>query len=479
MSSNAPDPTPAPSKAPSKPSPTTTPAAPSSPARSAKGGSAKPGNKPKAKVEGEEKEKKSGGGGRGGGRGGSTSSKKDAAPPAAAPSEGLSNLQSMIASLKDDPLAAGTASPPRSTSSPSTGRPKGGSHRKTASGNANTPTINVPPPQSSLPPSNLNPYAGGFLPGTLGPISDMRDEALITPTASQFDLMTGRPRGVVGEQEFVDYDSLANGAEIPGFGPVAGMAASSFNFPQSQQSIAQQQHFLQIQQQQQQFQMQQQLAALQYGGIGGMQAAANQRFQQSEVSQTNDLIAEQLAIQQQLESLRLQQENLLLRFGDMQNASLLASSPILTQNLSTHRRVPSAQSSAGTMGSFGQGLSNFAPQGGSPSASNLPRGHGRRNSVNAAERGSFGSPSYTAPSPAVSNSSAFSPAMGHGSSPSMGGFNGGFQFPNNGGQRQDGESDLQRNNSGGGHIRRQSGSNASLGGWSMSESPPLSLLDRD
>lgn len=442
---------------------------------------------PKAKADapekkgGHERKGSARSGGRRGSQGAATAPKRDGAatPPAqSGPSEGLDNLKNIIASLKDGSPAA-AASP---SSSPSRARNNPAQHhRKTASGSTtSTPTI-VAPPTSSAPAglSTLNPKAGGFHPNTLGPISDMMDEGLITPTASGFDLMTGRPvpGGGVGGfrgQGFTDFSTLGAGElpeEIPGFGGVAGLNSRAFAFPQTPQSLTQQQQFLQLQQQQQQQQFQlQQLAAMGYGAD-----AAAPRFQQSSSggSSATELMAEQMAIQQQLENLRIQQENLLVRFGEMSVGGAPASttsSPVQPSPTQGHRRIQSQQV-GGMMGSFGQGgMGNFGAQ----SAPSLPKGHGRRHSVNVVKStppGHSSSSSLSGMNVFAGNGGA-APAAGFGLGP-------GFQFPNNGAQQGQQENEFgpppTRNF---GHTRNTSGSMSSMsGGWSMSAFPP-SLVRR-
>ncbi|KAM0751412.1 RNB-domain-containing protein [Meredithblackwellia eburnea MCA 4105] len=442
--------------------------------------------------------------------------------------EGMTNLKNIISEMSTSNNNALNGSSPQnpnqggaSSPSPSRTKPTLGSaaHRKTSSSGAAPSTTNNS--SSSTNPSTLNPNAGGFQPNSLGSISDMIDEGLVTPTASHFDLMTGRPSypsppiphvGGFRGQGWGGGGELPE--EVPGFGGVPGTNARAFAFPpnpamqQAQAQAAQQQQLLLLQaQQQQQFQMQQ-LAAMGAGvGVGvafqpqtqqvvggaGAGAGAGQASAQ-------ELMAEQLAIQQQLENLRIQQENLLARFGDMQAmAAAGVSSPVLSQvpeavssprvggghqpasSVSSvggggggHRRIHSQQQQVGggVMGSFGAGgMGGFGAGFGSPTQDRtLPKGHGRRHSVNTSKNA-------TSPNPNQS------PSMGQ--QPTMGGFGalgGGFQFPppQPGGaqqgqqQRTDqplGEAEFSA--SGGGsnfrhsHHRTQSGSISSLGGWSL------------
>lgn len=216
----------------------------------------------------------------------------------------------------------------------------------------------------------MNPAAGGFNPNSLGPIHDMIDEGLVTPTASRFDLMTGMPasatNGSFQQQQL--YHSQRNFV----FPPPP---------PQSVPPIPQ-------------------IPAV-VGGGGG--------------AGTTELLAEQLAIQQQLENLRLQQESLMARFGDMQ-ASLVAhtsqaaslpppvsQAPLVPTQQTHHRRLSSSsaaqQQPTGAMGSFGIPAATAASIGGGGSpfghqkqasqsssagaalSGGVPLGHGRRHSV--------------------------------------------------------------------------------------------------
>lgn len=470
---------PSPSPAPARPS--STGAAPNSSQRSTSRNKDAAKSKPDApeKKGGHERKGSARGGGRRGSHGAATASKRDgtATPPQIRASEGLDNLKNIIASLKDGSPAS-TSSPP--SSSPNRGRNNPAQqHRKNASGSTSFPTIIAPPASASAGPSTLNPKAGGFLPNTLGPISDMMDEGLITPTASGFDLMTGRPMpgGELGGfrgQGFTDFSTLGAGElpeEIPGFGGVAGLNSRAFAFPQTPQSLAQQQLFLQQQQQQQQQFQHQQLAAMGFGDATGP------RFQQQPIggaSNATELMAEQMAIQQQLENLRIQQENLLARFGEMAIGGAPSSMPSLDQSSPQgHRRIQSQQV-GGMMGSFGQGgMGNFGAQ----SQPSLPKGHGRRHSVNTVK-----SVSGHSASSSLSGMGAFA-ANGGPAPPAGFGLGPGFQFPNDGaaGGQQQQENDfgppLTRHF---GHTRNTSGSMSSSmgGGWSMSAFPSLLSLPR-
>jgi hypothetical protein len=259
------------------------------------------------------------------------------------------------------------------------------------------------------------------------------------------------------------------------------------------------------QQQQQQFQLQQ-LASL--GLLGNSSAMSPEQMiataNAANLSQANlaaamahghqiprfnprstdpsDLMAEQLSIQQQLEQLRIQQENLLARFGDMRqtsnilnaNANLVSTAaPEVTSSTDGgppqqghHRRI-SSQQATGAMGSFSAGMGNFGQVGlGANAASALPKGHGRRQSLNVSQKGQ-------GPSPSAIVTGGGEPAR----PPSSGGFASGFTFPGNGGnsvstQQPLGESEFSASGGGGsfGHHRRTSGSMSSMGGWQSSKS---------
>ncbi|GAA5874465.1 hypothetical protein JCM8547_007369 [Rhodosporidiobolus lusitaniae] len=460
-----------------------------------------------------------GGQGGGGGRRGSHGAqqhqqKKDGAPSSAAanpPSEALSNLKNLISDLRDSPASSpgGGGSAP---SSPARNRDRS-SHRKNASGPV-PPSISAPPSSSSLGGahghghSNLNPTAGGFQPNTLGAIFDMADEGLVTPTASRFDLMTGAPILSPSHPDF------ANQQQQQGGFPSAG---GGFAFPQQQQAQVQ----AQLLQQQQFLQQQQQFQLAQLAGLNPQFAASLAAGQmpsslpQLGGGEASDLIAEQLAIQQQLASLKLQQENLLARFGDMQAALSSSSSTSIASTPSLpppsgpsgqHRRVQSGQPGiggggggyghqkqpsgqmgqfqfGGAGGAFGQAIGAVqaqAQQGGqqgSPGGAGLPKGHGRRHSVQTGKQ----PPSSSGPA-------------SNGNGAGQGGFGSGFSFPpkppgqddvvgvnssssgisGHGGwgvRDLNSESPQQQRGFQGGHNRRQSGSMASLGGWSMNLAP--------
>ncbi|BGP09894.1 Translational repressor [Rhodotorula toruloides] len=397
--------------------------------------------------------RRSSGGAHGGSSGGQQHHRRESQQ-----NDGLANLQNVISDMP--PPSGGSArSSSSQPSSPARQRSQpGGGHRKNPSG-PSVPSISAPPP--SLPPAanTLNPTAGGFQPGMLGPIHDMIDEGLVTPTASRFDLMTGMPRSPTAPSTLPDAGT--------GFGGVAALNQSAFVFPPPQPATQglgisnQQQQALALQQQQ--FQLAQLAAGMNpalTGAGGGLDEAS-------------ELIAEQLAIQQQLENLRLQQESLMARFGDMQatltgQAAPPVSAPLPSGPSGQHRRVSSSSGHqhqpSGAMGSFGL-------PGGAGAASGqqqLPKGHGRRHSVQTGK---------TAPGGA--NGSTAAPS-------GNGGFGTGFQFPPRPQGQQQGtptqqprfleEDPFASGNdspSGGrtmGHHRRQSGSVSSLGGWSMNMS---------
>ncbi|BGP33887.1 Translational repressor [Rhodotorula toruloides] len=397
--------------------------------------------------------RRSSGGGHGGSSGGQQHHRRESQQ-----NDGLANLQNVISDMPP-PTGGPARSSSSQPSSPARQRSQpGGGHRKNPSG-PSVPSISAPPP--SLPPTanTLNPTAGGFQPGMLGPIHDMIDEGLVTPTASRFDLMTGMPRSPTAPSTLPDAGT--------GFGGVAALNQSALVFPPPQPATQglgisnQQQQALALQQQQ--FQLAQ-LAAGMNPALAGTGGSLNE---------ASELIAEQLAIQQQLENLRLQQESLMARFGDMQATLTGQGAPPVSAPPSSgpsgqHRRVSSSSGHqhqpSGAMGSFGLpggvGAAAGQPQ--------LPKGHGRRHSVQTGK---------TAPGGANGSTSAPS---------GNGGFGTGFQFPPRPQGQQQGtptqqprfleEDPFASGNdspSGGrtmGHHRRQSGSVSSLGGWSMNMS---------
>ncbi|GJN92923.1 hypothetical protein Rhopal_005966-T1 [Rhodotorula paludigena] len=373
-------------------------------------------------------------------------------------SESLSNLKNLISDMPPA-SGAGVSSSHSPSTSPTRSRGPGGGHghRKSGSSNAANPPALGAPAQSHNGPSTLNPNAGGFQPGTLGPISDMMDEGLVTPTASRFDLMTGQPYSPPAS---LQQPLTEEGG--PGFG------TQQFAFPQSPQAQLQAQAQAALALQQQQFQLTQLAAASNPAGLG-LSAAGG--------TEASELIAEQLAIQQQLASLRLQQENLMARFGDMQ-ANLLSSNasppPAATAPTgpSHHRRLSSTAASghqhqpSGAMGQF-TFPGPASQQQGSPQQ--LPKGHGRRHSVQtkgspAAAGGFAGGFQFPprAPGQAPHLGGGAGGGGGLGGTPSR--FGGGFDDAEGlyaSGTESPGQG------RGMGHHRRQSGSVSSLGGWSM------------
>ncbi|SCV73957.1 BQ2448_6387 [Microbotryum intermedium] len=437
-------------------------------------------------------------------------------------SEGMASLKNIISELQDSPSSESSASSPQASATNRSGHHQsrsnssspvrqrqqaggGGAPHRRNQASSTAPPASAPMIQTLL--SSLNPQAGGFQPNMLGPIHDSLDESLVTPTATHFDLMEGIPRSAAAiaratksgagaaaaPRQYADFTAM--GAIGPGAEFVGGFAASQssgagtsvgraggfgFSFPpatSTQQQYAQMQASQQqgpygqqiSQQQQQQHQQQQQLAAT---GVA---------------SQANELLSEQLAIQQQLANLRIQQEQLLARFGDMQQQQLQAASaaeseqpvPVSTTTTnppSSHRRGQSGFSSFGSdggasafgqMGSFNAGpiVGSASTASGNSSAAGLPKGHGRRHSVNTSKAQQQQQPTAQPAQQALSNS---------------------FQFPNHaqdgnntasndhGEQRLDFSSSNDQASTGRayGHQRRQSGSMSSLGGWQASFTGP-------
>lgn len=380
-------------------------------------------------------------------------------------SEGLANLQSLISELS-------AASPSNPTISTSPARSRSRNKNPNVDGTASPVAPNLTLP---LPTSSLNANALGFN-SSLGVIHDLRNEGLITPTATSFDLMTGMPRQPHGS-------ALGNQQSPP----------RAFAFPQTPVS----QLLLLQQQQQQQLQMQQmqQMQAQNMGFVDpslAMPLATPPRFPAGPPptqDETNGLMAEQFAIQQQFENLRLQQENLLARFSDMQSSpEVSTATPRHAQQQSAspgHRRLSSQQPQGGSFGGQG-GMGNFSTGGVSfagavaanPTATGLPRGHGRRHSVTTNSPQSSASPALSAASPMYNQ--APPPQMS--GSASYGSLSGAFQFPNGpGGNQSSGEfgGDAGLTTVGGppssagrryGHSRNES-QGGSMGGWSMCQSP--------
>ncbi len=515
------------------------------PAESTDGAEAKTG----AGRKGSQRGGRSGGRGRGGGASGGQGGRKNSAnvepaAPAADPDVALSSLKNIISELKDaapvssssstasSPIlpasgtilaSAGTASPIRSNPKPAGGRSNSNSKGRQGSTSAPAPPTIVPPPPSSSQPSSavLNPNAGGFQPGGLGPIRDVKDEGLITPTASNFDLMTGMPHGAGG---------AGSVGSMPGFGRQGGggFAGSQggFSFPRQgvqQQQVAQAQAQLAAltSAQQQAFVTQQvqlqQLAAVGYPGASEALAAAQAqaaavaalrqpsapRFNQSpgglDQQASEQLMAEQMNIQRQLEALQLQQQDLIARFVESQQQQQQeAPSPRQTN---PHQRRQSGQTSFSGMGNFGQpGTFGTLPSQASPAGA---KSHARRHSVKVQTGATAGTAAasqaladITSPQSAAS---AFSPQSGHGGG--FGSFGGGggnnFTFPPNASARQQHQGHGQRdsfsgfndegygsaggngngnNGFGHGHQRRQS-SISSMAGWNVPVSAQAPLAE--
>ncbi|GAA5823880.1 hypothetical protein JCM3770_000201 [Rhodotorula araucariae] len=391
------------------------------------------------------------------GSGGAQSGQQQQQQPKVAPtSESLSNLKNLISDMREGGPTAPSAPHVHDSPSSSPAHARGPAHRKSASSGPVPPAISAPPPQMNAVPlgaSTLNPTAGGFHPGSLGVISDM-NEGLVTPTASRFDLMTNQP-----------YSPPIAGAHPEDFGGVAALGQRAFVFPSLPQHQQAQQQAQALALQQQQFQLAQLAAGMSPAGLA---LGAG--------TEASELIAEQLAIQQQLATLKLQQESLMARFGDMQ-ATLLhqpPQGPPPSGPSGQHRRVSSSSAGApaamghqrqpsGAMGQFtfpapsGPG----AGAGGEP-PSQLPKGHGRRHSV---QMGVKGSPAAaTPPNPSFAGGFQFPPrAPGGGAPPGPPQRFGGGGFEDEYGSGGDSPSHGRQM----GHQRRQSGSVSSLGGWSM------------
>ncbi|SPO21661.1 related to SSD1 protein [Ustilago trichophora] len=121
-------------------------------------------------------------------------------------------------------------------------------------------------------------------------------------------------------------------------------------------------------------------------GIRGHHSAASVGGNANSLSAQSQMLAEQqIALQQQIEMLQLQQQQL------MQSASVGgAANPINggSHSFGGHRRIQSHAPRSGPMGSFSTsnsfnaGLNNFVPSQPAAPTSHLPRGHGRRHSVN-------------------------------------------------------------------------------------------------
>lgn len=412
-----------------------------------------------------------------------------------ATNESLSNLKSLISDMRQDGGSPSGAAGPHQGGSPSSSPARSRSthsHRKNPSSGQVPPAINAPPPAAAtsvpqLAPSALNPNAGGFHPGSLSVISDI-NEGLVTPTASRFDLMTNQPYSPPGSGGVAPQD-------MPGsFGSFAAYSGA-------QQQQQHQAHAQALALQQQQFQLAQLAAGMNPGGLALGGAGG---------TEASELIAEQLAIQQQLASLKLQQESLMARFGDMQ-ATLLSQPPpvpaLATAQAQAqvpppsgpsgqHRRVSSQAGQAGPgmgqhqrqpSGAMGQFTFPANPPGGAGESPSQPaRGHARRTSLQASGQGI--PPPQQQQQQQLGGGFQFPPRAGGG---------GGGGGPPPGQQQPQQQGTPQRYGGGGygygggledeygsgndspsqgrqmGHQRRQSGSMASLGGWSttISASP--------
>lgn len=214
--------------------------------------------------------------------------------------------------------------------------------------------------------------------------------------------------------------------------------------------------------------------------------------QQNQQNMASNMMVEQLQIQQQLDNLRAQQDALLNRFAEMS----VQQQPAQTQpggfaNVARtgHRRHQSQQvpgsggmgsmgsfGGFGQMGQFGTGGTGLGFLGAQQQQSAVPKGHGRRHSVNVVKSGN----QITSPS--------LSQSVGPASPPQATNNFGSFQFPPNNNALQPsiqddldfGASPQNANQAGGfvqGHGRRQShGSMSSLSGWGTSEATAFSFL---
>ncbi|KAJ9477524.1 Protein SSD1 [Pseudozyma hubeiensis] len=126
---------------------------------------------------------------------------------------------------------------------------------------------------------------------------------------------------------------------------------------------------------------------------GGHQPAASVGGNSNSLSAQSQMLAEQqIALQQQIEMLQLQQQQLMQTAGlGQQGHAASGANPLSgsAHSFGGHRRIQSHAPRSGPMGSFSTGtgftggaLANFAPSQPASQASNLPRGHGRRHSVN-------------------------------------------------------------------------------------------------
>lgn len=497
---------------------------------------------------------RSGARGRGGAQsaegGRSNSANQDSAQaPAADPDVALSSLKNIISELKDGgPLSsnsstasspilpasgtilasAGTASPIRTNPKPTGGRSNSNPRsQKKITSSPGPPTIVPPPPASSGPTSAvLNPNAGGFQPGGLGPIHDMKDEGLITPTASNFDLMTGLPHGAGGPGSVGSMPGFSRAGPTPGGGFVGSQGRFSFPGPGNQQHQQQQAAQVHAQiaafsnQQQQAFLAQQvqlqQLAAGGFPGAGDALATASAqaaavaalrqpgvRFAQSpgglDQQASEQLMVEQMNIQRQLEALQLQQQDLIARFVEQQQQQQQQPDAPSPRQANPHQRRQSGQqSSFSGMGNFGQpGTFGTLPPQASPAGT---KSHARRHSVKVQTGSAPGTAAASQAladitSPASATNTFSSPLGGHGGGfGSFGGSaGGGFTFPPNS-NRQAHQGHNQRdsfsgfndegygsaggngNGNGFGHQRRQS-SISSLAGWNVPVSAQAPLAE--
>ena len=208
--------------------------------------------------------------------------------------------------------------------------------------------------------------------------------------------------------------------------------------------------------------------------------------QQQQQNMASNMMVEQLQIQQQLDNLRAQQDALLNRFAEMsvqQQPPQAQSGGFANVARTGHRRHQSQQvpgsggmgsmgsfGGFGQMGQFGAGGTGLGFLGTQQQQAAVPKGHGRRHSVNVVKSGN------QVTSPALSQS------VGPGSPPQAPSNFGGFQFPpnNNNALQPSIQDDLDfgaspqgANQAGGfvqGHGRRDSrGSMSSLSGWGTSE----------
>lgn len=123
---------------------------------------------------------------------------------------------------------------------------------------------------------------------------------------------------------------------------------------------------------------------------GGHQPAASVGGNSNSLSAQSQMLAEQqIALQQQIEMLQLQQQQLMHSAGLGQQGSVGNSLNGSSHSFGGHRRIQSHAPRSGPMGSFstagafnGGALANFAPSQPATPTPSLPRGHGRRHSVN-------------------------------------------------------------------------------------------------